>query len=239
MGFLGELSMPTVVVLILLLAFVGGGLLGYYEATRLTADQRVIRFLGNLSMPTVVVLALLLALDGGGLLGYYEATRLTAERGVISNDIGAAEEGSTQDVTQVNEADYLAEVGDIQNSSVEIFATSNDKLLRYDVLTPDDVADLQANYSTLAAYNDQIENLDPPEGYREQYQLLSTGVGELYAANLIAYRQASNPLAATYDAFKEYERHVDEATTSLRRSNEILGQQFETTEELQLPTQPI
>ena len=189
-------------------------------------------FLGFLSKPTVVVLVLLLALVGGGLLGYHEATRLTADHGVISNDLGATEEGSTQSVTQVNEADYLAEVGDIQNGSVESFARVHDKLLRYDSLTPADVEDIEADQVALKDYTDRNDNLTPPEEYQGHHELLSAATGELSEAAEIAYRVAAHPVSATPADFREYDSLVTGATANLERSNEVLGQNYRTTEGL-------
>ena len=39
---------------------------------------------------------------------------------------------------------------------------SHDKLLRYDILTSDDVAEMQANKSALQGFTDQVDVLDPP-----------------------------------------------------------------------------
>lgn len=147
-----------------------------------------------------------------------------------------AQISATSEPTQMSEAEYLTTVGDIQNGVVETIASSNDKLRRYDTLTPDDTADLQTNYSTLGDYRDQIENLDPPEGYRDQYETFRGAIRDLYDATEIAYWLASDPVLGTREDFEEYERRVDEATTALQQSNEMLGQNFDTTEGLQLPT---
>jgi uncharacterized phage infection (PIP) family protein YhgE len=189
---------------------------------------------------TVIPIMLIIIAVNGFLLYRYTAAPPSGSTGdAASNSVETADSVEEPATSQTNEVDYLTEVDYIQNGSVQTLASSNDKLLRYDALTPDDVAELQTNYSALAGYSERIENLDPPEGYEEQYELLSTAVGELYDAASIAYRVASDPVSASIGDFKEYERHVDEASASLRRSNELLGEDFETPEGLRLPTRPL
>ena len=198
-------------------------------------------FLEELNRPRTVLLILLIVLAANGFLYYRYLTSLPSGSSgdAASDSVEPADSVEESATSRTNEVDYLTEVGDIQNGSVQTLASSNDKLLQYDALTPEDVADLQANYSALAGYSERIENLNPPEGYEEQYELLSAAIGELYGAAGIAYRLASDPVSASIDDFKEYERHVDEASASLRRSNELLGEDFETSEELRLPTRLI
>jgi hypothetical protein len=142
-----------------------------------------------------------------------------------SNQEGASDRQS--------EAEYLSEVGDIQNETVEASLESNSKLLRYDSLSPDDIEDMEANYATLGDYRDRVEALDPPEKYEGQYEVFVLAISELYAANKLAYRLAADPVSATEDDFDAYDRHIDEATSHLRRSNEILGRDYKTTEAAQ------
>jgi hypothetical protein len=197
--------------------------------------EPMVRYLRFLSEPGVVGLALLLAIVSGGFFGYHHVTTSTLESGEVTNSMDVSGESSIRGATEVNEADYLAEVSSVQKGAVDVFASSNDKLLRYDALTRENVADLQANYSALGDYDAQIENVIPPEEYKDQYRLLSVAVDDLYRATEIAYRSASNPVSANRSGFEEYEHRVDEATDYLNQSNKILGQNFKTTEGLQLP----
>jgi hypothetical protein len=199
------------------------------------------RFRDKLNKPRTVLFILIMVTVVNGLLLY---RHLAPTPSVFSGDVATGDVRTPESVEapalpQANEADYVPEVGDIQNGSVEIFASSNERLLRYNAITPEDVGVLQANYAALAAYSDWIEVLDPPRAYEDQYKLLSAAVGELYDAAGIAYRLASDPVSATRGDFQEYERHVDEATASLEWSNEFLSEDFETTERLRLPTRPI
>jgi hypothetical protein len=132
-----------------------------------------------------------------------------------------------------SEADYLDMVGEIQNGAVEASLQSNDKLLHYDMLNPDDIENMEANYAALENYRDRVEDLDPPEKYKDQYKVFVLAIGELYAANKLAYQLAADPVSATEDGFDAYDRHIDEATSHLRRSNEILNRDYKTTEAAQ------
>jgi hypothetical protein len=132
-----------------------------------------------------------------------------------------------------SEADYPDTIGDIQNGAVEASLQTNGNLLRYDRLNSDDIEDMEANYTTLGDYRDRVEGLDPPEKYDGQYEVFVLALSELYAANKLAYRLAADPVSATEDDFRAYDRHIDEATSHLRRSNEILGRDYKTTEAAQ------
>ena len=200
------------------------------------------RFLEELNRPRTVLVALgiIVVVNGFLFLFYrYSDTNSAPSGSAVPGAVRTPNSVEESATPQTNEADYLTKVEDIQNGSVQTIDSSNDKLLRYDTLTPDDTADLQTNYSTLGDYRDQIENLDPPEGYRDQYETFRGAIGDLYDATEIAYRLASDPVRGTREDFEEYERRVDEATTALRQSNEMLGQNFDTTEVLQLPTRPV
>ena len=129
--------------------------------------------------------------------------------------------------------EYLSEVADIQNGSVEASLESNEKLLRYDRLNPDNVEEMEANYNALGDYNDQVEDLDPPKEYEGQYKLFVLAIDELYAANELAYRLVADPTSATQAGFEAYDQHVDRATAYLQQSNEILGRDYKTTETAQ------
>ncbi len=129
-----------------------------------------------------------------------------------------------------SEAEYVARVGDIQADSVETFLDSHDKLMRYDALTADDVEQMQANQAALKELADQVEGLDPPQKYGEQYEVFHSAINELHEASKLAYELAADPIAATISNFEEHDRHVDQAATRLQQSNEILGRDYKTIE---------
>jgi hypothetical protein len=166
---------------------------------------------------------------------------LIYQGGIGSGGGAEPEQGSNQEDTQISAAseptqmsaaEYSTTVGTVQNESVETFLDSHTRLRRYDTLNATDIDALEANYLALGDYDNQVENLDPPEGYEGQYALFSGAIGELYAAAEIAYRVAEDPRTATQVDFRAYDGHLDEATASLQRSNQILGQSYRTTEGL-------
>jgi hypothetical protein len=129
-----------------------------------------------------------------------------------------------------SEAEYVARVSEIQRRSVETFLDSHDKLMRYDALTADDVEQMQANQAALKEFADQVDGLDPPQKYREQYEVFHSAINELYEATKLAHELAADPIAATKSKFEEHDRHVDQAAADLKRSNEILGRDYVTIE---------
>src|SRR5215217_3390356 len=128
-----------------------------------------------------------------------------------------------------SEAAYLDEVADIQNGSVEASLRSNNKLLRYDGLTAEDVEELEADYVALENYARRAKDLAPSVENEDQHKVFVLAIGELRDANELAYRLASDPSSATQTDFEAYDRHVDRATEYLRRSNEMLGKDYKTT----------
>jgi hypothetical protein len=133
----------------------------------------------------------------------------------------AASDGSS-------EAAYLDEVADIQNGSVETALRSNDKLLRYDGLTAENVEELKADYVALESYARRARDLAPSAAHQDQYKVFLLAIGELRDANELAYRLAADPSSATQTDFEAYDRHVNRATAYLRRSNEMLGKDYKT-----------
>jgi hypothetical protein len=125
-----------------------------------------------------------------------------------------------------SEAAYLEEVADIQNGSVEASLRSNNKLLRYDALTAEDVKELKANYVALENYARRVRDLAPSAEHEDQYKVFVLAIGELRDANELAYRLAADPSSATQTDFEAYDRHMDRATAYLRRSNEMLGEDY-------------
>jgi hypothetical protein len=145
----------------------------------------------------------------------------------------AAQSQQKEDASQQSEAEYVARVGDIQADSVETFLDSHDRLLRYDTLTADDVEEMQANQEALQEFTKQVDGLDPPQRYGEQYEAFRSAISELRTAAKLAHNLTADPTAATQSGFGEYDRHVNEAAAGLKRSNEILGRDYKTIEGVQ------
>jgi hypothetical protein len=125
-------------------------------------------------------------------------------------------------------ADYVSEVGEIQGNAVEISLASYDKLLRYDILTTDDLEELRANEAALGEFADQVDNLDPPQEYADQYEAFRSAIRKLHVAARLAYEVVADPTAATKSKFDAYDRHLAEADGLLQESNERLGRDYET-----------
>ena len=126
-------------------------------------------------------------------------------------------------------AAYLNKVASIQNGSVEASLRSNDKVLRYDGLTADDIGEMKADYVALESYVRRAKDLAPSAENEDQHEVFVLAIGELRDANELAYRLAVDPFSATQADFEAYDRHVDRATAYLRRSNEMLGKDYKTT----------
>src|SRR5215212_368368 len=127
-----------------------------------------------------------------------------------------------------SEAAYLDDVADIQNGSVEASLRSNNKLLRYDGLTAEDVEELKADYVALENYARRAKDLAPSAKHEDQYKVFVLAINELRDANELAYRLAADPSSATQADFEAYDRHMNRATAYLRRSNEMLGTDYKT-----------
>jgi hypothetical protein len=135
--------------------------------------------------------------------------------------------------SQLNEAEYASRVGDIQTNATETFLDSHDRILRYDALTAEDVEDMQANQAALQGFTAHVDDLSPPQKYKEQYEVFRAAINEMHEAAQLAYSLAADPAAATQSGFDEYDRHVNEAAAGLQRSNEIWGRDYETIEGVQ------
>jgi hypothetical protein len=112
---------------------------------------------------------------------------------------------------------------------VEASLRSNNKLLRYDGLTAEDLEELKADYVVLENYAHRAKGLAPSAEHEDQYKVFVLAISELRDANELAYRLAADPSSATQADFEAYDRHVDRATAYLRRSNEMLGEDHKTT----------
>jgi hypothetical protein len=126
-------------------------------------------------------------------------------------------------------AAYSKGVATIQKDSVKVSLESNDRLLRYDALTANDVGKMEANYVALESLSRRAKDLDPPAEYEGQHNVFVSAIGELRDAAELAYRLVADPSSATQANFESYDRHVDRATAYLRTSNEKLGKDFKTT----------
>lgn len=156
-----------------------------------------------------------------------------AEQKDTAEQEDAAPQPEREEAAQQEEAEYIKKVGDIQGRAVEISLDSHNKLLRYDVLTNDDLQELRANEAALREFADQVVNLDPPQEYEGQYEVFRSAIDELHAAAQLAYELVADPTAATKRSFDEYDRRVAEADDGLQESNERLGQDYETVGDVQ------
>jgi hypothetical protein len=190
------------------------------------------RFLEILTRPATVLLVLGLVILVNGFLFYrYQTTTqvLNPDEASSGNEETTSAAGSS---TEIGEAGYVENVGDIQNAGVQTFTRINDRISRYDTLTVDDTEAIEADYLALQTYGAQAQDLDVPDEYEAQHELFSGAIGDLYGAAEIARRVTAAPISATPADFKEYDDLVAEATSDLEQSNEVLGQDYSTTEGL-------
>lgn len=132
-----------------------------------------------------------------------------------------------QTTPQDEQTTYVEEVGEMQANSVDAFLNSHEKLLRYDTLTSSDIEAMQANQAALQGFVDQASDLRAPKQYSNQKDAFVSAIDELHQAAQLAYALAADPVSATQADFDDYDRLVDEATADLRRSNQLLGKDFE------------
>ena len=148
------------------------------------------------------------------------------QKGVASRQDQADANGSA-DAAQRVEAEYVDAVEDIQTNAVGTFRNSHEKLLRYDSLSAADVEEMKANESSLRGMAERAADLDPPQRYEEQHDVFASAIDELREASRLAHVMAADPVAAAELGFDEYDGRVDEASALLRRSNELLGEDYE------------
>jgi hypothetical protein len=189
------------------------------------------RILEMLTRPwTMVLLVLGLMIIVNGFLFYrYQEKLSNPDEASSDNQETTGAAGSS---TEIDGARYVQNIGDIQNAAVQTFTRINDRIRRYDTLTVDDTAAIEADYLALQTYSAQAQDLDVPEEYKGQHELFSGAIGDLYAAAEIAQRVTAAPISATPADFKEYDNLVAEAASDLEQSNEVLGQDYSTTEGL-------
>src|SRR5215207_4419542 len=187
------------------------------------------RFLRYLNKPTVVLLVLGLVVIANVFLFYrYQAKSPNPDEASSDDRETPSAAGSATD--EINADRYAQNVGDIQNAAVQASARINDRLRRYDTISAADIETIEANYLALENYSVQAEDLDVPEEYKGQHEMFSGAIRNLYAAAEIARRVTATPASATASDFKEYDDRVADATSGLVQSNEILGQDYSTTE---------
>lgn len=156
----------------------------------------------------------------------------TEQKGVASRQEQAAADRSA-DAAQRDEAGYADAVEDIQAGAVETFLNSHEKLLRYDALAADDVQEMGANETALQGMADRAADLAPPRKYEEQHDVFVSAIDELHEAARLAHGMAADPVTAAGLGFDEYDGHVTEASSLLRRSNELFGKDYEAIEGVQ------
>jgi hypothetical protein len=187
---------------------------------------------------TTLLAVLVLCLDAYLLYGFYQEDAAIPEaRAVkVANQQMVQQVANRDGGAGRDEAGYTERIGEIQAGSVDAFLDSNGKLLRYDNLKAEDVEELKANYLALRDYRRRADELSPPEEYEDQYESFDFALGDLHYAAELAYRLAADPISATQADFGAYALHVDRAEEHLRRSNGILGREFERIEGARTPT---
>ena len=171
--------------------------------------------------------ALTLGSDGGG---SPEGAKPEQVEGASSGRDGRSQEDTGKEASEApGDAAYSNDLAVIQGQAVEASLESNGKLLHYDGITAGDVEEMEANYVALEDYARRAKDLAPPAKYEDQHKVFVLAIGELRDADELAYRLAADPSSATQTDFEAYDRHMDRATAYLRRSNEMLGEDYKTT----------
>lgn len=148
----------------------------------------------------------------------------------VASRQGKAAADRSADASQRDETEYVDAVEDIQTNAVETFLNSHEKLLLYDALAADDVQEMGANETALQGMADRTADLAPPRKYEEQHEVFGSAIDELHEAARLAHGMAADPVAAAGLGFDEYDGHVTEASSLLRRSNELSGEDYESIE---------
>jgi murein L,D-transpeptidase YcbB/YkuD len=208
--WLRERSLPTRVVVYAVAAFLAFALAAGVGATAALMLQ------GNLSLPT---------------RGEPQPAGEQGERqGVDRSQKKGAGAEQKEDASQQAQAEYTNKVGDIQSKSVETFLDSHDKFMSYDAITAEDIEEMHTDQAALKGFADQVNDLDPPQKYKEQHEVFRSAINELYEATKLAYTLAADPTAATKSGFDEHDRLVDQAAAHLKQSNKMLGRDYKTLE---------
>ena len=171
--------------------------------------------------------------DGAAEDGAAERDGAAAGQTEVASRQGKAAADRSADASQRDETEYVDAVEDIQTNAVETFLNSHEKLLLYDALAADDVQEMGANETALQGMADRAADLAPPRKYEEQHEVFGSAIDELHEAARLAHGMAADPVAAAELGFDEYDGHVTEASSLLRRSNELLGKDYESIEGVQ------
>jgi len=168
--------------------------------------------------------------DGAAEDGAAERDGAAAGQTEVASRQGQAAADRSADASQRDETEYVDAVEDIQTNAVETFLNSHEKLLLYDALAADDVQEMGANETALQGMADRAADLAPPRKYEEQHEVFGSAINELHEATRLAHGMAADPVAAAGLGFDEYDGHVTEASSLLRRSNELSGEDYESIE---------
>jgi hypothetical protein len=150
-----------------------------------------------------------------------------AEQKEAASQKDQAAANRSADASQRAEDEYVDAVEDIQTNAVQTFRNSHEKLLRYDSLSATAVEVMKVNEAVLQGMVERADNLDPPENYDEQHEVFASAIDQLHEATRLAHVMAADPVAAAELGFDEYDGRVNEASALLRRSNELLGEDYE------------
>ena len=197
---------------------------------RRSRTNRVLGYiiLAVLGFALAVSVGALAAMVSGGDFGFS-----SGEQPRPSEEQGNVQQNEEQGNVQQSEANYVSEVGRLQGESVKVFLDSHDRFVHYDALTAHDIEEMRADEATLQTFTHKIDDLNPPQKYKEQYKSFSMAVDELHKATQIAYTLVANPTAATQSGFREYDRRANRAAAYLKKSNEMLGLHYKTIEVVQ------
>jgi hypothetical protein len=214
----------------------------YSRRSLLGTVQQLLTLPNPLKIVAIAAAVLVVAVGMGVVAGLTLGADVGPPEGAKPERAGEAnpkQSGGPEDVAEKtasdgpSEAAYLNEVASIQNGSVDTSLRSNDKLLRYDGLTAEDVEELKDDYVALENHAGRARDLAPPAEHEDQYKVFVLAINELRDANELAYRLAADPTSATQTDFEAYDRHMNRSTAYLRRSNEMLGKDYKTTEAAQ------
>ena len=78
---------------------------------------------------------------------------------------------------------------------------------------------------------EQAPRLASPQEYEEHHEVFSASIDELHGAAGLGYALAADPVGAA-SSFDEYDSRVREASALLEQSNELLGKDYATLEEV-------
>lgn len=146
---------------------------------------------------------------------------------------GTCGEGQEGCVREPDETRYVREIGEVQSRAVAAFLDSHEKMRRYDGLTAEDVDVMRENRLVLKNLSIRAGELDPPPEHEDQHRVFSSAIADLAQATTIAHELAADPVSATASLTERYDRLGDEAAAGLRRSNELLGSNYETPGDVQ------